>query len=468
MLQAGAGSAVSAVRPRLGALDVTVQLLRAKWLMAGIFLSVAALGVGASLLLPAVYEAPSRLIVSPASAGSQGGLAAAVQAETELLRSPKVAEAALERVTLARVYPSLSQNCPPDQCRRLAVAAISEAFAVEAAPASPVISAAFSHPSPAMAAEMTNALVEAYLAYRAEFYGAPGPDAGVDRRGQLEADLAAAEEAIRDYLRTNNLTDLASGRETLSFLHQTASAELIQSRARLRQAEAQLADYRRQIQSIPPVTELFVEDSGGSELLALKLEYRKKQLSYKPGSRVIQDLEARIRREEELLNGQQAARGLVRVGPNPLYGQVEAAIATLQSEVQALRSREAELKLQIAGFEESQARLFALEPELQVLERRRDGAERAFTALEAVQAGGPGQAGAAGREAAAVRVLERANVPVSGESLRLPVLIGAVFLAGLTALMAGMIRAFTRRGLATPGSAGRTLGLPVLASVRKY
>ena len=147
---------------------------------------------------------------------------------------------------------------------------------------------------------------------------------------------------------------------------------------------------------------------------------------------------------------------------------LEAAIATLQSEVQALRSREAELKLQIAGFEESQARLFALEPELQVLERRRDGAERAFAALEAVQAGGLAQAGAAGREAAAVRVLERANVPVSGESLRLPVLIGAVFLAGLTALMAGMIRAFTRRGLATPGSAGRTLGLPVLASVQKY
>jgi len=465
MPQAGAGSAVSALRPRLGARDVAVQLLRAKWLMAGVFLSVAVVGVGGALLLPAVYQAPSRLIVSRAG---EGGLAASVQSEIELLRSPVVAEAALEQVSLARLYPSLSQQCAPDECGRLAAAAISEAFRVQAAPGSPVISAALSHPSPAMAAEMTNALVEAYFAYRADFHTGSGPDDGRGRRAQMEADLAAAEDAVRDYLRTNNLTELASGRETLRFLHQTASAELIEARARLRQAEAQLTDYRRQIQSIPPVTELFVEEAGGSALLALRLEYKRKLLRHKPGSEVIRDLEARIRREEDLLNGQQDARGLVRVGPNPLYHQVEAATATLQSEVQALRSREAELRLQIAGFEESQARLFALEPELQALERRRDAAERALTALAANQAGGLQQAGAAGRAAAAVRMLEPAKVPVRGEGLRLPALIGAVLLAGLTALMAGMIRAFTRRGLATAGSAGRTLGLPVLASVRKY
>ena len=48
------------------------------------------------------------------------------------------------------------------------------------------------------------------------------------------------------------------------------------------------------------------------------------------------------------------------------------------------------------------------------------------------------------------------------------VLIAAVLVAAFAALIAGMMRALTRRGLATPGSAERTLGLPVLASVQKY
>jgi len=183
---------------------------------------------------------------------------------------------------------------------------------------------------------------------------------------------------------------------------------------------------------------------------------------------VIQDLDARIERAEDLLYGPAGGRGVVRVGTNPLYLQVESAIATLQSEVQALRSREAELKLQLAGFEERQLRLFELEPELQALERRRDAAELALSAFAAQEARGRQQAGDVAGEAAVVRVLEPATAPVRGASFRLPALIAAVLVAAFAALITGMMRALTRRGLATPGSAERTLGLPVLASVQKY
>lgn len=467
MPQAGAGSSVSAVRPRLGALDVAVHLWRAKWLMAGVFVPLAALGVAGAMSLPTTYEASSRLIVPGAAGAGEAGLAAAVQSEIELMRSPVVAEAALERVTLARAYPSLSRQCAPDVCTRLGVAAIAEAFEVGAAPGSPVITAAFAHSRPAMSAEMTNALVEAYIAYRADVYGAANPDDLAEQRTQREKDLAAAEAAIRDYLRTNNLTELASSRETLRFLHQTASAELLQTQARARQADAQLADYREQIDLIPAAADVLVEDASARELSALKLERQEKLSRYLPESRVIQDLDARIERAEELLYEQGGAAGLVRQEANPLYLQIESAIATLQSEVQALRSREAELKLQIAGFEERQLRLFELEPELQALERRRDAADLALRAVAAQEAQALEQSGAAG-DLGAMRVLEPATAPVRGSSLRLPALIGAVLFALLAALMVGVMRAYTRRGLATPGSAERTLGLPVLASVQKY
>ena len=57
---------------------------------------------------------------------------------------------------------------------------------------------------------------------------------------------------------------------------------------------------------------------------------------------------------------------------------------------------------------------------------------------------------------------------MEGVSLKLPAIILTLILAGLAALAAGLVRAMTRTGFATPGSVERTLGLPVLAAIQKY
>ena len=64
-----------------------------------------------------------------------------------------------------------------------------------------------------------------------------------------------------------------------------------------------------------------------------------------------------------------------------------------------------------------------------------------------------------------MRVIERALPPPTGSSLRKPVLGGALAFAAFTALCAGLLRAFLRRGIPTAAYAERSLGLPVLASL---
>jgi hypothetical protein len=54
---------------------------------------------------------------------------------------------------------------------------------------------------------------------------------------------------------------------------------------------------------------------------------------------------------------------------------------------------------------------------------------------------------------------------VDGKSLKRPVALLGLFMAGFTALCVGLLRIFLREGFPTPGSAGRTLELPVLATV---
>jgi uncharacterized protein involved in exopolysaccharide biosynthesis len=66
-----------------------------------------------------------------------------------------------------------------------------------------------------------------------------------------------------------------------------------------------------------------------------------------------------------------------------------------------------------------------------------------------------------------IRVIERANVPTRGTSMKKLAGLGALLFAGITALMAGLVRAFSRSSFPTPASVGRTLGLPVLATVTR-
>ena len=163
-----------------------------------------------------------------------------------------------------------------------------------------------------------------------------------------------------------------------------------------------------------------------------------------------------------------AGEGVVQRGPNPLYLHVAAAIATLESEAQALRSEQAELKSQIGAFELRQRRLLELQPDLQELERRREVAEKSVRSLSEREVEARTRSELVARGAGAVRLLEPARPPLKGESWKTPAGILALLIALAAAFAAGLARALSKRGFATPGAAERTLGLPVLAAIPDY
>ena len=478
MPQAGKGTREAAVRPmrrsgylrpKLDALDLAVHFWRAKWLMLAVFLPLAAVSAAAAFSLPESYVSVSRLLVAPASneTYSPGEGGTQVGAEAALVRSPVVAEAALKKVTLARAYPAIAHTCKPDLCAKLGAEAIAQALVADTVDGSTVISARLAHPDPAVSADLLNAVVEAYLAYRADVFADTRSDSYRTQREALEADLAAIEADIRSYLFTNNLTDLAAERETLHQLYQTASTDLLSAQSQLRQSEAQLANYRRQIAQIPPERELYVEDTRQQALQALRRERNDKAAQLGAHAPPVRDLDRQIAQAEAAMASGEPLAGPVRRLPNPLYQQIEAAMVTLQSEVQALRSQEAELRAQLAGFEARQRRVVELAPGLQELERRRDLAERSIKAIadremelrtrNALTSGGMNT----------IRVLEPATPPVHGTSLKAPALLLGLILSAMVALLTGLVRAVSRRGFATPGSLERTLNLPVLAAIGK-
>ncbi|MEQ9435875.1 hypothetical protein [Hyphomonas sp.] len=465
---------VSASRPRLGTADLIVQFWRAKWLMLLVFVPVLALGLAAALSRPVQFESRARLMVAPAGAANNDML---VQPELAFLHSPVVIERVLDRFPMSRLYPEINAACETRrravrgdaerlrrlaaECRQLCIEAMERDFRASASSRAPVIAVRYRNEDAETSAEVLNALIGAYLAYRTQLLATPEAVAPeIDRTG-LEMRLLEAETALGRFLETQQIGHLESERETVNALHQAARHDLQEAGSQLQQVESQLTAYRTQLKSIRPQQELFVEDSTAQTLLDLKLQREAMLVDHYPGSQEVQDMDRRIERVEAFIATLDGPVGTVRTGPNPRYEQILSMIDGLRAQAAALKDRQAGLAQQIAGLKARQAELASLAPRYGELMRKRDVLEG-----ELLVAAGRGEVPGAQRPDG-IKVLEPASLPVEPVPTQ-SIMAGLAFvLACLAALIAGLMKALTRTGFATRRSVERTLDLPVLATVRE-
>ena len=125
--------------------------------------------------------------------------------------------------------------------------------------------------------------------------------------------------------------------------------------------------------------------------------------------------------------------------------------------MQRQRSRLEQRQLELARLEPRYQELLrdrpVLESQLQLLSER-EGEERLIREVSR-------------SELENVQILEPARPPSQGKSMKLIVAAAGVVFGGFTGLMFALIWLFTKTTLSTAGSASRTVGLPVLASVRR-
>lgn len=478
-------------RPWMGAPEVILNLWRAKWLMLLIFLPIFALGLYAAFQMPKEYEAGSRLYVRLGEesvyrpkVGTEGAGATPeqeqlIQAEIEILRSPVVAERALARFPLSRVYPKLvaaadkaMAEAPADRHEAIAdetfqkgVAALRKSFAAGSAPKTPVIGTSLTHEDAALSAELLNAMIGAYLDYRGEVFANNGSDSLRDQRKKFEGQLLDVESEIRAFLRTNQIGDFQSERLTAQQLFSTISGELLTNQSRSSAVEGQLDIYNQQLATMEPQQDLYVEDSSANRLTELRMEREELLSRYTADSRAVQAIDVRIEQLEAYLNSRDGLSGTTRRGPNPVYQQVEQSVANLEAEAQSLALQRAELERQLARIESRLQRLNEVEPEWQELQRRKALLEANVQGFAAREIEERALAEISNQAANSVRVIEPARVPIEGKSLKLPIAALAFLFAGFTALMFGLMVALTRKGFATARSLERSVGVPVVGSV---
>lgn len=321
------------------------------------------------------------------------------------------------------------------------------------------------HADAVIAAELLNALTRAYLDYRPAVLGEEPALGFGAQRARFEREVADAEASIGAYLSQNGLTGLEAEQDTLRRLYEAANVELIAVASRKVQYEAELASYRRHLATLGGRASSAGE-APRQRLQELYVEREELRARLAPNSMALRDIDSRIGRLERLLVAQTEADEGTGEGRSPVQQDVMSAIARLEADVQAADRQQADLHAQIASLEARDQRIRELAPGLTELRRRRDVAADAARLYGMRAADARARSDLAREGAGDVLLLEPASMPLRGHSLRIPAAFAALLVAGVAALLAGLLHAMKQRGFVTARSLERTIGIPVLATIR--
>jgi uncharacterized protein involved in exopolysaccharide biosynthesis len=471
--------------PKYDLMDLPALLWRERFLMVAVFTIIVVLGFAAALAMKTTYPAYSSVLVRLGQeyvyeprAGDAGRGAVPdpdqmIQSEMEILGSAQLKYRVIERLGLSTIYPKLADKyakASPSEKRKIlavAVRGMSHDFATQSAPGTPVIKVSFAHADPQTSALVLNTLLEEYLIYRRSVLIDPTSPALEQQRRAFETRLAQADMAYEGFLSSNRIGDFASEKASLSQLQAQIEQQKYQTDNQLQERVGRLSTLERQLAQVAPEVGLFrdVSNAASEKLVTLKVQREDLLSRYRPDSKPVQELNTQIAQmEAAVASGRAQGDGARRFGANPVHQTLQTEKIQLTAEVAALRQSQATLASQLDQLTERRMRLTSLEPQFQALSLDRDvlqASVRDFTQKE--------EQTRAAQEIAArtndnIRVVEAALPPTQGKSLKKPLAMLTILLAGFSALCAGLLRMVTRPGLPTARAAARTLDLPILGA----
>ncbi|GGE37930.1 hypothetical protein GCM10011367_10420 [Marinicauda pacifica] len=435
----GRGPGANSPRREMDLFDIVALAWAEKILIVLVFLALfIPAAIAAYVLLQPTYEAQSRLLIlldeenpTPAAAGTGDAfvLDQVMQSEIEILNSDAVRRFALER-SGAEVTPTALQR-------------LRDGFSINRPPFSSVLIAQFESADPERAARTLNAIVDAYLAYRQEILLEDGAGSLSARlaRAEIVAESAAAD--LRNFLISHDIGDFEAERAALIARISDLQTRLLAAEAEADAAQAGAAALRERLETLPQTIEQYVENDVSGQLLTLEVRRRELLARYLPEAPPVIAVEREIEALRDFIqSGGAEGAGQRRTGPNPIYQELDTT-RLQQANAAVTQTRLARaLRGQLANAREQSARLRALRPAYDRLNREAQAATLAAERLVGQVANADAQAAGSPEAAEAVRIVERAYPPDQASSLRKIGVIGAgVFALGL-AMLTGLLRGY--------------------------
>lgn len=470
-------TAYTTVRPRYGFLDVVGLLFRELLLMIVVFLLVFAIGTAAVLTLKKSYTANASVyagvgqeyVYQPRVGATERGQPleadAVAQSEAQILGSLAVKQKTVDVLGPDAILGPGARGTPSEK-KAAALKALDAGLGVGTTAGSAIISVSYAAGDPARAATVLNAVIDQYLVQRRAVFRDRATPAIAAQREAFEDDLDRADAAYQAFMASNNIADFATAKASTAALYQAQSAEALSLRAQLNQANRRLATLEAQLAQQPAevVLQQDLNVSAQNQILELRNQREALLSRYTPEAQPVKDIDQQIADlQAYVATGTTVGAKEVRTGPSTVFTAIETARITAAADRDGLAGRLAVAERQLEQLRSRLADLTRLESTNATLAGNREVLTaniREFQQRE-VQARADNALVAAGADN--VTVIERAEAPTRGTSLKAPLLALVFLFAGFTALCVGLLRVFMRRGYVTPASTGRTLEMPVLA-----
>jgi uncharacterized protein involved in exopolysaccharide biosynthesis len=354
----------------------------------------------------------------------------------------------------------------PARQEAAAIRSVASGLGVEVTPLSPVVGLSYKSGDPALSARVLNTVIDQYLTYRREVFQDRATSAIRTQRQTFEQELADADRAYEEFLRTNAIGDFTTAKSTVANSYQSVFTERMGVQAQLQQASQRLATLVAQLARTPAEVALYQDLNVSAQDLILQLRTERESLlaRYQPDAQPVREIDSKIAQLQAYVgSGTAVGAKEVRTGPNPVWVELETTRINAQAERDALGARLGVLDRQLGDLRARQARLTELESRNSTLAGNREvltASIREFQQRE-TQSRADNELVKAGADN--VTVIERAQPPSKGKSLRFPLMIAVLAFAGFTALCVGLLRVFLQRGFVMPATLSRTLQAPVLA-----
>ncbi len=482
--RAGNGMMKGQAAAHLAPADIAALLKREVVLMAAVFCVLLGLGVAAALSMPSTYTANASLLMQlnkdyvydplagDKAAGAIATIDQVVQSEVEILNSQELKKRVIHKVGYKIVLPKAPKYWNPKTPKDIeaadaaAVKVLAAGLGTASAPLSNVVKLSFKHDNAMSAALILNTLVDEYQAYRLEVYSdAVGPLLQ-KQKDAFDQKLADVDNQYRDFLAANGVGDFDTARATYTKIYDQVTADLFTTRSQMATDRAKLAELNKSLTGLSP--EMSVERnldlSIPTRILALKQQRQEMLARYLPDAQPIKDLDAQIASLQSLMtSGGGIGEKDHKLGANPIYQTQVTAKMAIEAELASLSGREAQLQAQADEITRRLQNLLGIEPTNNALAAERDALQANIKTFARRIQENEAQQDMTRRAEDAVRVVEKASLPDKPKSLKRVVLIMAFLFSAFTALCAGLLRVYTRKGFASADMAGKALDLPVLA-----
>ncbi|WP_262422157.1 chain-length determining protein [Brevundimonas denitrificans] len=326
------------------------------------------------------------------------------QAEAAILNSNELKRRVIQAVGVETVLGerAAERAVSAEAAERSALRTMIRDLEVSTAPLSGVIQLSYEARDADTAAAVLNGLLDQYLIYRREVFQDRMTPALQEQREVFEDELMDADSAYEAFLRTNDIGDFNTARESLGASYQTVFAERLGVDAQLAQVSNRLARLRLELGSVPAeiVLNQQLNVAAQDQVLLLRTERENLLARYQPDSQPVRDIEERIAQLQAFVNtGTAVGPREVQTGPNPIWVSLDTERIQLTAERDSLIGRRSVLEAQLNDLRNRQSRLTELESRNATLSADREVLTsniREF-ALREARAGRPPRCPRAGR-----------------------------------------------------------------------